>query len=305
MSPLFRPAPPASAPARGVRENSPVSRSTVRVLGAVDLDEASALCAADPVVNAFVAARLPGGLLGAGRQVEVWGYYEGGGLVSMCWFGGNLVPVALTSSDAADAFAARARRLGRRCSSIFGPALGVRALWDRLRPDWGPARDIRYDQPLMVCRHPLVAADPSVRRGVRDELDLILPASVAMFTEEIGYSPVVGDAAFNYRAGVAEILELGRSFVRIDTGPHGPDVVFKAELGAVTPAVAQIQGVWVRPDLRGRGLSAPGVAAVVTAVLAEVAPAASLYVNGYNTRAVATYQRVGFQTHADYSTVLF
>jgi len=282
-----------------------VSRSTVRVLGHNDLEQAAALCAADPVGNAFVAARLPGGLLGGGRLAEVWGYYEDGRLASLCWFGGNLVPVGVSTAAAADAFAARARRLGRRCSSIFGPALGVRAMWDRLRLDWGPARDVRFDQPLMVCRRPLVAPDPSVRRGSRDDLDLILPASIAMFTEEIGYSPVAGDGALTYRAGVAEIVDLGRSFVRIDNGLDGPKVVFKAELGAVTPSVAQIQGVWVVPERRGRGLSAPGVAAVVTAVLREVAPVASLYVNAYNTRAMATYERVGFETVARYATVLF
>lgn len=280
-------------------------RSTVRVLGPVDLEDAAALCAADPVGNAFVASRLAGGLLGGGRQAEVWGYYEGGELASMCWYGGNLVPVAVREGAAADAFASRARRLGRRCSSIFGPSEGVMALWRRLRPTWGEARDVRDDQPLMVCREPRVDPDPFVRIARRDELDLVLPAAVAMFTEEIGYSPVDGDGAMLYRAGIAEIVDLGRSFVRIDTGSGGPEVVFKAELGAVTPAVAQIQGVWVAPHRRGHGLSAPGVAAVVASIVHGISDVASLYVNAYNDRAIRTYERVGFTTVGSYATVLF
>jgi hypothetical protein len=288
-----------------VREDAPVPRSTVRVLGPVDLEEAASLCAVDPVGNAFVASRLAGGLLGGGRQAEVWGYYDAGELVSLCWYGGNLVPVAVGEGDTADAFASRARRLGRRCSSIFGPSEGVMALWRRLRATWGEARDVRDDQPLMVCREPLVHPDPFVRVARRDELDLVLPAAVAMFTEEIGYSPVDGDGALLYRAGIAEIVELGRSFVRVDTGLAGPEVVFKAELGAVTPAVSQIQGVWVAPHRRGHGLSAPGVAAVVGAVVRGVSELASLYVNAYNDRAIRTYERVGFRMVGRYATVLF
>ena len=72
------------------------------------------------------------------------------------------------------------------------------------------------------------------------------------------------------------------------------EVVFKAELGAVTPEVTQVQGVWMNPEFRGLGLSAGYMAAVV--VLAQtLAPVTSLYVNDFNARARATYERVGFR----------
>src|SRR5665647_3486872 len=74
----------------------------------------------------------------------------------------------------------------------------------------------------------------------------------------------------------------GRTFVRIEDGPDGPEVVFKADLGAVSSGVAQVQGVWVLPRLRGRRLSEPGMAAVVELTLGRVAPLVSLYVNSYN-----------------------
>ena len=47
------------------------------------------------------------------------------------------------------------------------------------------------------------------------------------------------------------------------------EVVFKAELGAVTPEATQVQGVWMNPEFRGLGLSAGYMAAVV--VLAQTA----------------------------------
>ena len=285
-------------------EDVTVLRPSVRVLGARDLEEAVYVCALDPVSHAFVSSRLVGGLLGEAGHAEVWGYEDAGELRSLLWVGANMVPVE-ASGDAADAFAARARRSNRRSSSLFGPREDVLRLWSGLEGLWGPAREIRPRQPLMVCDEVLLEPDPLVRRTRPTELDTLFPASVAMFTEEIGYSPVGLDGGAGYRAGVAEMVGLGRSFVRVEPGRHGvPEVVFKAELGAVTGAVAQIQGVWVAPHRRGEGLAAPAVAAVVEAVRTDLGARSSLYVNDYNTRAVAVYERVGFTHHGAFATVL-
>ncbi|MDQ1288545.1 MAG: family N-acetyltransferase [Actinomycetota bacterium] len=282
-----------------------VLRSTVSLLDRGDLDEALALCSRDLTANTFVAARLHAGGLQSRAAGELWGYYDGGELRSLCWAGANLVPVEATP-DAIEAFAARARRQGRHCSSLVGPSETVLDLWSRLEPFWGPARDVRGDQPLMALDGPpLVAPDPAVRRGRPEELPLIVPACVAMFTEEVGYSPVAADGGALYRAQVTGLVSAGRSFVRMDAGPDGPEVTFKAELGSVTPASVQVQGVWVAPASRGRGLAAPGMAAVVNQVRAGVAPLVTLYVNGYNARAVRAYERVGFTRAGTFATVLF
>jgi predicted GNAT family acetyltransferase len=283
-----------------------VLRSTVRLLDPVDLDEALAVCARDVVANAFVASRLHAGGVHSRSAGELWGYYDGAQLRSLCWAGANLVPVEATP-DAVAAFADRARRLGRHCSSLVGPADAVLDLWSRLEPYWGPAREVRGYQPLMALDGPpLVPGDPGVRLSRIDELRLVVPACVAMFTEEVGYSPVAADGGVLYRAQVTSLVSGGRSFVRVDDGVGvGPHVVFKAELGSVTPAAVQVQGVWVDPARRGEGLAAPGMAAVVERVRAEVAPVVSLYVNGFNHRAVHVYQKVGFRQVGTFATVLF
>jgi predicted GNAT family acetyltransferase len=82
-------------------------------------------------------------------------------------------------------------------------------------------------------------------------------------------------------------------------------VVFKAEIGSATEAVCQVQGVWVPPELRGRGLSAPGMAAVAEQAMRDVAPVVSLYVNDFNHAARATYRRVGFTDRGAFMSVLF
>lgn len=272
----------------------------------MDLPAAAALCHRDPVGTILAATRLEiawhEGLGTAGG--EVWGFERDGELIALCWAGANLVPVGADPA-ALDGFAELARRQGRRCSSIVGERSAVLGLWERLRSFWPEPREVRGDQPSLIIDHdPHVPPDPEVRRARPDEFDLVLPASIAMFTEEVGYSPVTtGRAA--YEARVRSLIEAGRSFVRITETPEGPRVLFKAELGAVCDGVAQVQGVWVPPDHRGRRLSEGGMATVVQITRQDVAPVVSLYVNQFNLPALASYRRVGFREVGAYATVLF
>lgn len=280
-----------------------LTQTTTRVLDPGELGAALAILESEPVANAFVASRVQAAGLDPWRLGgEMWGWYADGRLRSLCYSGANLVPIC-ASPEAVRAFADRARRTGRRCSSIVGPAEPTAQLWRLLEPNWGPAREVRANQPLMVTERvpETVRPDPLVRRIRKEELETIMPACVAMFTEEVGISPLAGDGGLLYQARVAELVGAGRSFARIDDGK----VIFKAEIGAATSHACQIQGVWVAPEFRGQGLSESGMAAVVRYALADVAPVVSLYVNDYNTPARASYRRVGFREVGAFMSVLF
>ncbi|THA30522.1 GNAT family N-acetyltransferase [Streptomyces sp. A1277] len=280
-----------------------MTQTTTRVLEPSDLGAALAVLESEPVTNAFVTSRVQIAGLDPWRLGgEMWGWYADGHLRSLCYSGANLVPIC-AGPEAVRAFAERARRAGRRCSSIVGPAEPTAQLWRLLEPGWGPAREVRANQPLMETESPSadVEPDPLVRRVRKDEMDVLMPACVAMFTEEVGVSPLAGDGGLLYQARVAELVAAGRSFARIEDGK----VVFKAEIGATTPQACQIQGVWVAPEYRGRGLSETGMAAVVRDALADVAPIVSLYVNDYNTPARKAYRRIGFRETGAFMSVLF
>lgn len=289
----------------------PAGTGGARVLSDADLPRALALCAQDPVAAVLATTRLEQaaavGLRRSGGQL--WGYEVDGALVALAWAGANLVPVAPDARERAaalDAFAAMGRAQGRRCSSVVGDADAVLPLWERLAPAWGAVREVRAEQPSMVIDgDPAVVPDPAVRRSVPEEYELVLPACVRMFTEEVGYSPIGGTGGA-YEARVRSLVREGRSFVRVDPGDDGsPRVVFKAELGAVAGGVAQVQGVWVEPTRRGERLSEAGMAAVVALTRRDVAPTVSLYANHYNERALAAYRAVGFRRVGTYATVLF
>ena len=317
----WRPSVPALRPrARG--EAGHGGRPRARVLVDADVAEALTVCAGDPVASTLAAARLAvaqhAGLHRAGGQA--WGFPAVGPLEAVCWAGANLVPVVPASLDASRAqaavaaFAVLARHAGRRSSSVVGERDAVLALWELLAPHWPSPREIRANQPsLAIDREPDVEPDPGVRRSVPAEVPVVLPACVRMFTEEVGYSPVEGGGRA-YEERVRSLVLAGRSFVRLAGGDGAPHVVFKAELGAVTPLVAQVQGVWVDPRYRGQGLAAPGMAAVVhlarRGTPAEVTrrtapPVVSLYVNDYNAPARAAYHKAGFKEIGTFMSVLF
>ncbi|GAA1822385.1 GNAT family N-acetyltransferase [Microlunatus capsulatus] len=273
----------------------------VRVLGRADLPAAIRVLSARPVENVFVASRVrAAGLDPASLGCPVWGYERDGVLRALCHAGSNLVPVGAGP----EALAAWTEFAGpqRMCASIIGPSDVAMSLWQRLGERWGPAwsqaRDVRPHQPVMaIDQEPAVAPDPRVRRVTLDQWDAYTDAAVKMYTEEIGVSPVQGNPA-GYRFYVRQLITSGRAFGIFEGGR----AVFKADLGSVSGTVSQVQGVWLDPELRGQGLAAPAMAAVVQ-MARSVVPTVSLYVNDYNRPARATYARVGFAQVGEFATI--
>ena len=278
------------------------TRHGVRPLGAGDVGAFLELTGRHPVVNVFADHRarttnLEPRWLGG----EMWGRFDGGDLIAACHVGANLVPIEATADDAR-AFAERALTRSRSVSTIVGPHDAVEVFWNTVAGSWGRPRELRWNQPHMeIVGDPMVEAAPDVRRTSRADLDVLYPACVAMYTEEVGVSPELGGGAELYRARVQQLIGRGWSFARFE----GDRLVFKAEVACASPYAAQIQGVFVPPDRRGEGLAESGMAAVVELVRREIAPTVSLYVNEWNTPARRAYERVGFRETARFSTVMF
>ena len=277
-----------------------LSTTSVRALTAGDLPALRELLDRDPLINLFVRHRVD--LTGLQERLmggRVWGYYDGDELVSACHAGANIVPVQATP-DAIDAFADRLLTDGGRPASLVGLRSAVMPLWERVESAWGPARSVRPFQPFLELEGMVdVSPDTRVRRVVLDEFDMLYPACVAMFTEEVGVDPEAGGAG-GYRARVAQLISQGWAFAIIEDG----EVLFKTEVGAATPYACQLQGVWVRPDRRGEDIAVRALAAVVELVKETVAPVVTLYVNDHNRSARRTYERVGFREMEMFASIL-
>jgi uncharacterized protein len=280
----------------------------VRILGHADTTALAALAAMDPVANCFVESILEKGRdaapvrSGGSLFLGIFGPDLPGRppvLKAACWVGANVVPIG-ADAESGSLFGVALTALRRRYASVYGPREAVLSLWSELSRGPQQARQVRDDQPLMVLEGAAsVAPSARVRPARTEEFPVVLPACVAMFEEELGFSPLQ-NGAVQYRLRVEDLIRNGWSLVDLDDAGQ---VRFKADLGVVSTHCTQIQGVWVAPGLRGQGLAAPSVAAVA-AYARTIAPLVSLYVNGFNTAALRTYRTVGFEQVGTFATVL-
>ncbi|WP_061960430.1 GNAT family N-acetyltransferase [Demequina flava] len=288
-----------------------------------DLEEMAALCAADPVTNVVPAMHVEVALASGVVPAGLWAVRRRSGwsrsLIGLVWGGANLTYVLPSSGDLsedddvrADLAAAIIGRLTRPAAMV-GPAEITLDLWGRVEPWWAPAREVRPHQVSMSITGPartvgaLDVADlnlEAVRPAREIDYERLLPACVHMFIGEVGYDPMRhGRAAYEDR--LHYLIRAGRAYVQFGDIEGRREVVFKAEVGALGGGVAQLQGVWVHPSLRGRGLARAGLGAVIDGVRAHHAPTVSLYVNDFNEPAVAAYDAVGFDRHGAFATIMF
>lgn len=281
---------------------SDVQTPAVYELDDADRDALAELLDADPYANAVLASRLHGASSLRTHRLggRLLGVRDGSRLAAAAFSGGNLLPVGGAAEDWT-ALAHHVAESPRGCTSIVGRADAVHAMWRVLYPVWGPGRGVRYAQPLLVAESvPAVPVDSRVREIRRDELDAYLPAAVAMFSEELGVTPADTTGSVAYRRRVEWLIRSRRAFGIIDGAGA---VVFKADIGAVSAHTCQLQGVWVRPDLRRRGIGTAALAAVIERAL-TLAPSVSLYVNDFNEPARRMYARLGMREVGTLATVL-
>ena len=267
-----------------------------------DLAELRPLVDREPVVNAVVAARLDLARSLTPRRLGAtcFGLHRGDALRAACFSGGNLIPLGGAPEDLR-LLAGMVAGRPRTATTLVGRADWVTAMWAALEPVWGPARAVRDNQPMLALDdRPAGERADDVEPVGADRLERYLPAAAAMFHEELGVSVWSLRQGEAFRRRISELIAAGRAFASTD---FRGQIVFKAEIAVVTEATAQIQGVWVRPDLRGRGLGTAGLARVVDAALG-LAPSVSLYVNDFNQAALRVYEKLGMTQVATLASVL-
>ena len=228
-------------------------RTRVRQLDDADLSQTIEFLSRAPVANVFLLSRIrQGGLDSARLGCPVHGVFRGGELVGLVHIGANLVPVIDDGRDSAvvDALASKIGRW-RRSSSIMGADVAVLPLYERLAqigPDtWGRPREVRSCQPLLAMSdRPRVVPDARVVRINERHFEPYFRAAVAMYTEEVGVSPL--DPGDGYRRHMLELVRQGRGLGIVDDG----DVRWKSDVAVTWGNVCQIQGVWMDPAWRGR-----------------------------------------------------
>jgi uncharacterized protein len=209
------------------------------------------------------------------------------------------VMLACDPAGAAE-FAAEARKhLGERM--IVGPRASVEAYWDAVASWHARPRLVRERQFVMILdrtRCLPYERTVTVRHARQDEWTTVADNSARMIHGELDYDPRSRSAAFssNVRRMIDEDLWwVGESLGRL---------CFFCNIGPWCAKTAQLQGIWTPPEYRGRGLATAALGAICEHLLEDV-PELSLYVNDFNLPAIALYERIGFETVSEFSTLLF
>jgi predicted GNAT family acetyltransferase len=288
-------------PGDGTRGSSGLE---IRLLGRPDERATLAFLDRRPARDVFIASRvLNDGVLRAPGWSPLWGAFSGSGeLLGVIHVGPNVVP-AIDDSVVCDALAPAAAG-SAATRMLVGERLAVERLWELIAPTYPTPREVRARQyvyavgPGSLAR-PRAAPAGVARLATPADEERVLHLSAAMYTEEMGENPLARDPS-GYRRRVQILTARSWTYVY----DVGGTLQFKMDVGCASNRGAQIQGVYVPPQVRGRGMGTAAMAACCELAF-ERHPALSLYVNDFNAPAVALYERIGFQREPyDFQTVI-
>lgn len=219
---------------------------------------------------------------------------------------GRLVGVALighatlveTDSDEALAAFAHVARGCPRTHVMMGERDRIERFWEHYAEDGRSPRLICREL-LMEQRWPIQVRDavPGLRPATPEDLDQVMTVQAQMAFAESGINPLEADPE-GFRQRCMRRIELDRVWVWTEEGR----LIFKADIVSETPEVKYVEGVWVAPDLRGRGYGLRCLSQLSRELLAK-SGAVTLLVNEKSQKAVSFYRRAGYKLRSQYDTI--
>ena len=161
-------------------------------------------------------------------------------------------------------------------------------------------------EPLLICREllfeqrapaPDAAPVPSLRPATRADLDLVASVNALMIYDESGVNPLARDPE-GFRARLARRIGQGRVWVWTERGR----LIFKADVMSETPEAVYLEGVYVRPDERGKGYGRRCLSQLGRALLAR-SGSVCLVVNEQNKGAQEFFFKAGYRLRGLYDSI--
>jgi ribosomal protein S18 acetylase RimI-like enzyme len=198
------------------------------------------------------------------------------------------------SESALEGFAALARR-GPSPHLLMGEHNAVQRFWSYYA-DRGqsprhvcPVLFLRRTEQLQ-SRHDV----PELRLARPEDLEPVVRAQAAMVVETSGVDPLQKDPV-GFRQRYLRRIDNNRVWVLM----QNRRMIFKLDVISETPDATYIEGVYVSPEERGKGLGQSCLAAVGRKLL-EHTKAIHLFVESENTRTIGFYSRLGFNVAGRY-----
>ncbi|HKZ78508.1 MAG TPA: GNAT family N-acetyltransferase [Pyrinomonadaceae bacterium] len=135
-----------------------------------------------------------------------------------------------------------------------------------------------------------------LRRATLEDIRLVMPVQAQMARAESGVDPIEIDPA-GFEDRYARRIQRGRVWVCVEDGT----LRFKADILSETPDVIYLEGIYVRPDLRGNGFGLSCLAQVSRS-LSQTTKSVCLFVNERAKDTQEFYKRAGFRLCSTYWT---
>lgn len=185
-----------------------------------------------------------------------------------------------------------------RTHMILGEKDRVEQFWDYYA-DEGQEMRLVCREMLFELRHAMQVREEvqGLRRATLDDLDEIAPVQAELAEYESGINPLKVDPE-GFRARCARRIEMGRVWVLEEDGK----LIFKADVQADTPDVIYLEGVWVNPSHRGKGIGRKCMRHLCRDLLTRTKSVCVL-INEENARAHTFYRMCNFKVRGVYDSI--
>jgi len=186
----------------------------------------------------------------------------------------------------------------QRTHIILGEKDKVEQFWNYYA-DEGQEMRLACRELLFELRYAMQVRDEvdGLRRATLEDLDKIAPVQASMAEEESGKNPMEIDPE-GFRARCARRIEMGRVWLLEEDGR----LVFKADVQSDTPDVVYLEGVWVNPSERGKGIGRQCLRQLCQDLLVRTKSVCVL-VNEENQRAHTFYRMCNFKLRGVYDSI--
>jgi len=212
---------------------------------------------------------------------------------------GHTILLEAASDNAIQAFATFARR-EQPAHLLMGEHTAVQKFWGYYADKEQSPRLIcpvvflRRDEPF----HESCSID-GLRPATEKDLEHVVHAQAAMAFETSGVDPLKKDPV-GFRERYLRRIQKGRVWVLL----KNDRLAFKTDVIADTPEATYIEGVYVSPEERGKGIGRTCVNALGQ-ILLQRTKAIYLFVEQENTRTQSFYLNLGFSSGGQYDLLYF
>ena len=263
-------------------------------------EEAEALkfLAERPIHTVFMATLIrDNGLVNPYNRGSFYGCRNRAGKLEGVALIGHATMIEARTDSAVAAFAQLAAHT-EHAYLIRGERKIVDQFWQRYAADWQQPRSISREL-LFEKIDAAIEFEPvaDLRPATLDDIEHVLNVNAILAFEEGGINPFQRDPA-GFRARATRRIQQGRIWLWM----HDGKLIFKADVVGDTPEMIYLEGIYVHPQERSKGLGKRCLAQL-SSMLLRRSGSICLTVNQRKTDTVAFYVKAGFDFHSEYETI--